>query len=115
MSLISEREQVYFFNWAKTAESHMAEEDDGKESYFEERKSGKTYLVEYIFDTPRNMDEMIQKLLGDHLDENLRKVCEVAALKERSVRTGREETEKQSMTENGSEAECQIPEFIYNF
>lgn len=97
MSLISEREQIYLANWAKTAESCMTEEDACKESYFEERKSEETCLVEYISNTPRNMDEMIQKLLGDHLDENLRRVCVVAALKERSIRTGSKKTEKQGM------------------
>lgn len=115
MSLISEREQIFLSNWAKNASSRMAEEAVCSESYFEERTNEETYLVEYVFDTVSNMDEMIQKVLGDGWDEKLRKVCEVAALKERSRVTSGNEKNKQIVAEKQDEKENQIPEFIYNF
>lgn len=115
MSLISEREQTYLSNWAKTAESRMAEEVVSGESYFEKRTNEETYLVEYVFDTAGNMDQMIQKVLGDSQDEKLRRVCEVAALKERSRRVDEKGKNQQTVTGKQDEEESQIPEFIYNF
>lgn len=115
MSLISEREQIYLLNWAKAASSRMAEEVVCSESYFEERTSEETYLVEYVFDTVGNMNEMIQKVLGNGRDEKLRKVCEVAALKERSSQVEERGKDAQTMKEEQQKEESQIPEFIYNF
>ena len=115
MSLISEREQAYLSSWAKTAESRMAADMVHSASYFEERINEGTYLVEYVFDTISNMDKMIQKVLGNDWDEELRKVCEVAALKERSQQMDKREENKRLIIEKQGKEEDQIPEFIYNF
>lgn len=115
MSLISEREQLYLSNWAKTTKSRMAKRIISSESYFEKRTNEETYLIEYAFDTANEMDEIIQKVLGENLDEKLRKVCEVAALKERSRREDEKVDSKQDIVEGCGQEEGQIPEFIYNF
>lgn len=113
MSLISNREQLYLSNWAKTAESRIAKNMISGESYFEKRINEGTYLVEYAFDTANEMDEMIQKVCGDVWDGSLRKVCEVAALKERSIKASKEG--ENVSVESQHEEENLIPEFIYTF
>ena len=106
MSLISKREQNFLSDWAKSAESRMAKEQVHTESYFEDRTDEKNYLVEYVFDTATDLDKMIKQILGDKMDDTLRKVCEIAACKEENRRSEKEEKEAETSI---------IPEFIYNF
>ena len=106
MSLISAKEQDFLSSWAKTAESKMEKVPVCPDTYFEKRAGKQNYIVEYAFNTISDMDEMIKRVLGDNMDDKLRRVCESGAFKE-----GNRQQEKDENEKGGT----MIPEFIYTF
>lgn len=121
MSLINEGAIEAFSKWAREhADSHIFPKISEEESsYYCNRTSEDTYLMEYNIETVQGLKEMLQKYSGLEQDLELLKMLTVEICQNR-FRSRLElppyEWRKNKLPENGTqEKESVLPEFIYVF
>lgn len=75
------KEQNLLRRWAENRSDRFPEIEQGETSYFIEKSSDERYIMDYTFDTLPELQGLFDKILADDIEEEVKMICGVAALK----------------------------------
>lgn len=101
------REKKQLLEWAQRQGQNTFESDDNRESYFIERNTDNTYIIEYDFSTIADLKALMDTISGAKIPDEIKHMLAVAAF--------RAKPEMSDLQQTISNEQKNIPEFIYAF
>lgn len=80
-----EKEQDLLRRWAENRSDRFPGIEQEETSYFIEKDSDERYIMDYTFDTLPELQKLFDKILADDIEEEVKMICGVAALKRSDI------------------------------